>query len=126
MILLLSFLSLPFSFFFFTATATTAIYTLSLHDALPIFGWQLDRPGLIHRLSNFIARNLPRTRSETDATLAVDSPHVTTRYTNRCVLDRRPPDIFGLFDPLLNGRHRLIQLHADPLARPAPLRGPVP
>src|SRR5438034_1443957 len=25
-----------FSFFFFTATATTAIYTLSLHDALPI------------------------------------------------------------------------------------------
>src|SRR5947209_14626580 len=26
-----------FIFFFFTATATTAIYTLSLHDALPIF-----------------------------------------------------------------------------------------
>src|SRR5206468_12585784 len=25
-----------FSFFFFTATATPAIYTLSLHDALPI------------------------------------------------------------------------------------------
>src|SRR5437763_8929204 len=28
--------SLPFTFFFFTATATTEIYTLSLHDALPI------------------------------------------------------------------------------------------
>src|SRR5205809_1889718 len=26
-----------FSFFFFNATATTEIYTLSLHDALPIF-----------------------------------------------------------------------------------------
>src|SRR5690349_25123638 len=26
----------PYSFFFFTATATTEIYTLSLHDALPI------------------------------------------------------------------------------------------
>src|SRR5438552_11192800 len=26
----------PLSFFFFTATATTEIYTLSLHDALPI------------------------------------------------------------------------------------------
>src|SRR5689334_24223942 len=25
-------------FFFFNATATTEIYTLSLHDALPIFG----------------------------------------------------------------------------------------
>src|SRR5437879_13617174 len=27
-----------FSFFFFTCTATTEIYTLSLHDALPICG----------------------------------------------------------------------------------------
>ena len=26
-------------FFFFTDTATTEIYTLSLHDALPIFGY---------------------------------------------------------------------------------------
>src|SRR3989442_16016836 len=29
-------LSLPFVFFFFNDTATTEIYTLSLHDALPI------------------------------------------------------------------------------------------
>src|SRR5436309_14380088 len=29
-------LSLAFSFFFFNDTATTEIYTLSLHDALPI------------------------------------------------------------------------------------------
>src|SRR2546427_11106830 len=28
-----------FSFFFFNDTATTEIYTLSLHDALPIFRW---------------------------------------------------------------------------------------
>src|SRR2546425_6817629 len=28
---------LPFSFFFFNDTATTEIYTLSLHDALPIY-----------------------------------------------------------------------------------------
>src|SRR5690554_7440000 len=27
-----------YMFFFFNATATTEIYTLSLHDALPIFG----------------------------------------------------------------------------------------
>ena len=26
-------------FFFFNDTATTEIYTLSLHDALPIFSW---------------------------------------------------------------------------------------
>src|SRR2546427_12683853 len=33
---LFSFLSLSFLFFFFNDTATTEIYTLSLHDALPI------------------------------------------------------------------------------------------
>src|SRR5256885_7690523 len=29
-----------FFFFFFNDTATTEIYTLSLHDALPISGWR--------------------------------------------------------------------------------------
>ena len=33
-------------FFFFNDTATTEIYTLSLHDALPILGQQLARPSL--------------------------------------------------------------------------------
>src|SRR5689334_24968833 len=32
-----------FLFFFFNDTATTEIYTLSLHDALPI--WEVERPG---------------------------------------------------------------------------------
>src|SRR5260370_2883578 len=33
-------------FFFFNDTATTEIYTLSLHDALPISGWaSTSRPG---------------------------------------------------------------------------------
>src|SRR5256885_7201475 len=31
-------MSFSFCFFFFNDTATTEIYTLSLHDALPIFG----------------------------------------------------------------------------------------
>src|SRR5687767_15417215 len=35
---LISFLFSFFFFFFFNDTATTEIYTLSLHDALPIFG----------------------------------------------------------------------------------------
>src|SRR5438034_7275503 len=39
-------LLLVFSFFFFNAPATTEIYTLSLHDALPISGYDmsLDSP----------------------------------------------------------------------------------
>src|SRR2546425_9555502 len=36
-------LFLTFSFFFFNDTATTEIYTLSLHDALPISGAVADR-----------------------------------------------------------------------------------
>src|SRR5438045_8110055 len=35
-------------FFFFTATSPTVIYTLSLHDALPIF----VRPGIVQRLES--------------------------------------------------------------------------
>src|SRR5438876_8388167 len=31
--------------FFFNETATTEIYTLSLHDALPISSFRLDTPG---------------------------------------------------------------------------------
>src|SRR6266536_4479223 len=38
MILFVSFFFVFFSFFFFNDTATTEIYTLSLHDALPILG----------------------------------------------------------------------------------------
>src|SRR3712207_7409774 len=36
------------SFFFFNDTATTEIYTLSLHDALPICGVRLQRPAGDH------------------------------------------------------------------------------
>src|SRR5258708_36223108 len=35
----MSFLLRCFFLFFFNDTATTEIYTLSLHDALPIYGW---------------------------------------------------------------------------------------
>src|SRR2546430_17358914 len=42
-----------FSFFFFNDTATTEIYTLSLHDALPIFSVSgpnaIPRPGGVRR-----------------------------------------------------------------------------
>src|SRR5438105_12150521 len=39
-------------FFFFNDTATTEIYTLSLHDALPIYsGWRCRRPGWRRRCS---------------------------------------------------------------------------
>src|ERR1019366_1224940 len=33
-------------FFFFNDTATTEIYTLSLHDALPIYNWPVAQPSM--------------------------------------------------------------------------------
>src|ERR1044071_10497460 len=42
---LLCFVSCVLFFFFFNDTATTEIYTLSLHDALPISGCDLRSPG---------------------------------------------------------------------------------
>src|SRR5207248_10541643 len=42
----------PLSFFFFYAPATTAIYTLSLHDALPILGPALKLSILKHLLGS--------------------------------------------------------------------------
>src|SRR5260221_12208175 len=52
------FLLLPFLFFFFNDTATTEIYTLSLHDALPIF---LEIPGAgARQIRRYRQRYLPR------------------------------------------------------------------
>src|SRR5439155_20355575 len=44
LISLLSLYALLLSFFFFTSTATPDIYTLSLHDALPIFFQEVRQP----------------------------------------------------------------------------------
>src|SRR5258705_13963602 len=45
-----------FPFFFFNDTATTEIYTLSLHDALPIFTWRgrLFAPGIFDGEHDFV------------------------------------------------------------------------
>src|SRR2546423_8387094 len=63
-------------FFFFNDTATTEIYTLSLHDALPIFGTSTNRHGTethlprklhskVTKPSNSLDRNgIAGTRSE--------------------------------------------------------------
>src|SRR2546426_9995903 len=51
-----SFLLLSLLFFFFNDTATTEIYTLSLHDALPI------SPGLRAGMQNLMLRDTRRLR----------------------------------------------------------------
>src|SRR5256885_17022091 len=58
-----------FFFFFFNDTATTEIYTLSLHDALPIFAGRTGRRGMYlfrHTLATrLLAGGRPRSEEHT-------------------------------------------------------------
>src|SRR6266581_8886334 len=70
-----------FFFFFFNDTATTEIYTLSLHDALPISPRSAPGPPFLpHSLGNGTrVAERPRTRSE-EHTSELQSPvHLVCR-----------------------------------------------
>src|SRR6266487_7168553 len=73
---------LSFSFFFFNDTATTEIYTLSLHDALPILCGRVGRGGVTRRHragSGLASRRGGRLRSE-EHTSELQSPvHLVCR-----------------------------------------------
>src|SRR5258708_2304085 len=60
---------LAFSFFFFNDTATTEIYTLSLHDALPISA------------RCWLSRNAPPARESNARLIASPSPSNDTQRT---------------------------------------------
>src|SRR5215471_20633168 len=84
----LSYVSVWLFFFFFNDTATTEIYTLSLHDALPIFTEQaadhdeVVGPGqaLIHR------RVLP---GEDRKSTRLNSSHVEISYAVFCLKKKK-------------------------------------
>src|SRR5688572_32013637 len=68
----------PFSSFFFNDTATTEIYTLSLHDALPIYG----RPTGTACRSQRIPRALRRASSFSHAVMAAKSSVGSEEHTS--------------------------------------------
>src|SRR3989442_2280608 len=55
------------TFFFFNDTATTEIYTLSLHDALPIYPWLLDQMAKDFQAHNFSLHHLFKTIMKSSA-----------------------------------------------------------
>src|SRR4051812_50120049 len=81
------------SFFFFNDTATPEIYTLSLHDALPIFRWGLDRDmerEWAHR--NLARRRLRRVKQSNPDRFGIDrkstrlnSSHMSISYAVFCL-----------------------------------------
>src|SRR5438270_13357067 len=91
-ILLLSFLYLVlsssllllFSFFFFNDTATTEIYTLSLHDALPILGRGGVRGGRLRRCDVGAADVAPDRKST-----RLNSSHSQISYAVFCLKKKK-------------------------------------
>src|SRR5258708_16619189 len=75
---------MPSIFFFFNDTATTEIYTLSLHDALPIYSVQgARRRHLVRqalpRPENFLGRGLRHVRAQCGAHAATAAEEVFWR-----------------------------------------------
>src|SRR5256885_5979869 len=88
-------LVLHFLFFFFNDTATTEIYTLSLHDALPIF--VVDRTTLPFNSAFRIphsaftrAAELPRAgRSRDRKSTRLNSSHLVISYAVFCLKKKK-------------------------------------
>src|SRR5437870_10548383 len=76
--------------FFFTAPAPTEIYTLSLHDALPISG-KFDRLRTRHQVHNepcpvdFEARAAASVRAADRKSTRLNSSHVAISYAVFCL-----------------------------------------
>src|SRR5436190_7555484 len=80
-----------FSFFFFNDTATTEIYTLSLHDALPIFlalGTQGQRQVGKHSHITLRARHRSRHGIDRKST-RLNSSHTVISYAVFCLKKKK-------------------------------------
>src|SRR5207248_10441968 len=78
-------LSLSFFFFFFNDTATTEIYTLSLHDALPIF----LRPAGTRNREPVHARGRSASGGEDRKSTRLNSSHRTISYAVFCLKKKK-------------------------------------
>src|SRR5438552_11786141 len=77
-----------FSFFFFQDTATTEIYTLSLHDALPIYSKNAALVTRRHYLSHWNSSVHPRDDSDRKST-RLNSSHQIISYAVFCLKKKK-------------------------------------
>src|SRR5690554_7767228 len=85
-----------FLFFFFNDTATTEIYTLSLHDALPISGIDLEETGAVEAAGQAVLGSLDReflvarTHEGLDRkSTRLNSSHVRISYAVFCLKKKK-------------------------------------
>src|SRR5256885_16608040 len=79
------FLGQPFLFFFFNDTATTEIYTLSLHDALPIFFGEPEGVADAGRVDHVVDQHGGEDRKST----RLNSSHLEISYAVFCLKKKK-------------------------------------
>src|SRR2546430_9460085 len=100
------------TFFFFNDTATTEIYTLSLHDALPISAGAFARRDIqCSRLSIRLCRFRPLGRKVDRKSTRLNSSHSQISYAVFCLKKKNnDANLFFRFTLELH-EHHLLQLH---------------
>src|SRR5438477_9078732 len=111
---------MPLVCFFFSDSATTEIYTLSLHDALP--SWPpicSSRPVRARIRRCWFARRTTRTcrRWQDRKSTRLNSSHMSISYAVFCLEIKRPQDSLRRTHPDTNYHHpAYVRLpHAEPL-----------
>src|SRR6266566_5314099 len=94
---LLSRVLLCYFFFFFNDTATTEIYTLSLHDALPISTGQLDIVRTPHQPVHRPVRHHHTLRQDRKST-RLNSSHLVISYAVFCLKKKKKKNNKVLFN----------------------------
>src|SRR5476651_2656284 len=92
-----------FLFFFFNDTATTEIYTLSLHDALPIFYllFQRLKEGRVKPGDTFTIRDRKSTR--------LNSSHANISYAVFCLKKKKKIALMDIHQYVLRKVHEVIR-----------------
>src|SRR5436190_17078771 len=87
----------PYIFFFFNDPATTEIYTLSLHDALPIFHRResLDILRACGRAAADLVEQHQRTRTDRKST-RLNSSHTVISYAVFCLKKKKKTSALSL------------------------------
>src|SRR5258708_16865632 len=90
-------------FFFFNDTATTEIYTLSLHDALPIWIRALRRPCRSGRLPRRArGPGLPAQRGRDRKSTRLNSSHQIISYAVFCLKKKKKYNLINYIQYLTN------------------------
>src|SRR6266513_4992221 len=94
-------------FFFFNDTATTEIYTLSLHDALPIRRCRLDVGWLQGRqLHHRFLRDRKSTR--------LNSSHVSISYAVFCLKKKKQTNVIFFLKKKKKQKQHILKNHITP------------